>query len=149
MVRTPIRSDRQSDAIAPYFEFCVHGRPVSAQAHDRRRLSAWKDQVLELARTAWPKDTPPLTVAVELRIAHYSEKRFADMDNLIKPIQDALQGLAYLDDSMVSDVTGNWRDINGRFPVRFMSLPLASAFSDGREFVHIRLWVTPRRRELG
>jgi hypothetical protein len=86
MVRIPIHSGRPSDAGAPYFEFCVHGRPVSAQAHDRRGLNAWKNHDLESARAAWPKDTQPLNVAVEVRIAHYSEKRFADMDNLIKSI---------------------------------------------------------------
>ena len=73
----------------------------------------------------------------------------AESGDLIKPIQGALQGIAYLDDRVVKDVTGNWRDINGRFPVRYMSLPLASAFSDGREFVHVRLWVAPREEELG
>ena len=88
-------------------------------------------------------------MAVELWITHYAEKRFADMDNLINPIQDASQGIAYRDDSIMVDVTGSWRDIGGWLPVRFMPLPLATAFSDGREFVHIRLWVTPGRQELG
>jgi crossover junction endodeoxyribonuclease RusA len=148
MVRTSIRRDRSSGAVAPYFEFCVHGRPISAQAHNRQRLNAWRNQVREAAMAVWPRNAPALTVAVELWITHYAEKRIADMDNLIKPIQDALQGTAYLDDSMVVDVTGSWRDINSRLPVRFMPLPLATAFSDGREFVHIRLWVTPSRQEL-
>jgi hypothetical protein len=73
--------------------FCVQGRPVSAQAHDRGRLGAWKNQVRNAAMAAWLKDAAPLTVAVELRITHYAEVRVADMDNLIKPILDAFRGL--------------------------------------------------------
>jgi hypothetical protein len=30
-----------------------------------------------------------------------------------------------------------------------MSLPLAAAFSDGREFVHVRLWLAASDRDLG
>ena len=90
-----------------------------------------------------------MTVAVELRITQYSEARVADLDNMVKPIQDALQGIAYVDDKLVDAVTVNWRNINGAFTVRFMPLPIAMAFSAGREFVHIRLWPSPPRKELG
>jgi crossover junction endodeoxyribonuclease RusA len=70
------------------------------------------------------------------------------MDNLVKPIQDALQGVSYPTDGRV-DVTGNWRHINGHFRVRYMSKRLAAAFSDGQEFVHIRIWLARKRRDLG
>jgi crossover junction endodeoxyribonuclease RusA len=92
------------------------------------------------AVAAWPPGRLPFTVEVKLRITHYSERRVADMDNLVKPIQDALQGVVYLNDGKV-DVAGNQRDINGRFHVRYISPPLAAAFTDGSEFVHIRVWL--------
>jgi len=71
------------------------------------------------------------------------------MDNLIKPIQDALQGVLYVDDRVVKDVTGNWRNIDRPFRMLYMSQPLADAFGDGRPFVHIRLWVAPEEEDLG
>ena len=43
----------------------------------------------------------------------------------------------------------NWRDINGRFTIRYVSLPLALAFSSGEEFLHIRVWPSPDREDLG
>jgi hypothetical protein len=86
---------------------------------------------------------------VELRVTHYSERRIADRDNLIKPIQDALQGICYSHDKQVKDSTSNWRNINGKFTIRFVSMPLAAAFSDGREFLHIRLWISPVAEDLG
>ncbi len=100
------------------------------------------------ALAAWPPDQVPFEVEVELRVTHYAERRIADMDNLIKPVQDALQGISYANDSKV-DVTANWRDINGRFRVRHMSPSLAMAFSDGREFVHVRLWLATVEKDLG
>jgi len=71
------------------------------------------------------------------------------MDNLIKPIQDALQGVVYPNDRMVKDISGNWRNIDGHYRLRYTSLPLAAAFSDGRQFVHVRLWLAPDEEDLG
>jgi len=86
---------------------------------------------------------------VILCVTHYCETVIGDVDNLTKPIQDALQGVVYLNDKQVRDVIGNRRPINGRFVVRHISMPLAAAFSNGRPFVHIRVWHSPTREELG
>ena len=43
----------------------------------------------------------------------------------------------------------NWRNINGAFTIRFVSLPLALAFSNGDEFLHVRVWPSPDREDLG
>lgn len=101
------------------------------------------------ARAAWPVDTPPWGCDVELRVTQYSERRVADRDSLIKPIQDALQGIAYRNDRQVKDSMSNWRNINGAFTIRFVSLPLALAFSNGDEFLHVRVWPSPDREDLG
>jgi hypothetical protein len=148
MARTLFDRDRPDDRRAPDFEFCVHGRPISAQAHNRQRLESWQRLVRATAVASWTPDQEPFVVEIELRITHYAETRIADMDNLIKPIQYALQGVAYPNDGKV-DPTANWRDFNEHFRVRYMSLPLASAFSDGREFVHVRLWLAATKKDLG
>ena len=84
-----------------------------------------------------------------MRVTHYAERRIADRDNLVKPIQDALQGIAFHDDLQIKDCTSNWRSIDGRYRIRFVSIPLATAFSNGQEFLHIRLWISPGREDLG
>jgi crossover junction endodeoxyribonuclease RusA len=86
---------------------------------------------------------------VVIRVTHYCETVIGDVDNLTKPIQDALQGVVYRNDSQVSDTIGNRRRIDGSFVVRYMSMLLAAAFSDGRQFVHIRVFRSPRRQALG
>ncbi len=101
------------------------------------------------ATAAWPPGQQPFNGDVELRVTHYSERRIVDRDNLVKPIQDALQSIVYMNDRQVKDSTSNWRNINGAFIIRFVSLPLASAFSVGQEFLHVRVWTSPEIEELG
>ena len=149
MARRPANRHRPDDAKQPDFEFCVTGRPVSAQAANRLLLQVWKAKVAASASAAFAVGRQPFGGDVELRITHYSERRIADRDNLMKPIQDALQGITYFNDHQIKDATSNWRDINGRFSVRSVSVALALAFSQGGEFLHIRLWNSPDTEDLG
>ena len=141
--------DRPDDRRRPDFEFCVHGRPLSARTRVRTRLAAWQHHVRAAATLNWPAGQAPYDVPVQLRMTHYAPRSHADMDNLIKPIQDALQGVLYLNDRLVKDVTGNWRNIDRITRVHGVSLVLAAALGDGRPFVHIRLWVAPDEEDLG
>ena len=147
--RAAVAKDRPDDRRPPVLEFCVHGRPVSARTRNRALLADWQRQIHRAAQAAWPINRPAYEGAVELRITHYSERPLADRDNLIKPIQDALQGVVYPNDRMVKDISGNWRNIDGHFRLRYISQVLAAAFSDGRQFVHVRLWLAPDEEDLG
>lgn len=79
---------------------------------------------------------------------YYAEGVSGDLDNLLKPIQDALQGIAYNDDKQVRELKGARRDIDASYKVRFMPAVLGAAFTDGRPFIHIRLWRSLETREL-
>lgn len=149
MARKPPNRNRPDDTKRPAFEFCVPGRPVSAQAENRILLQNWKAKVFATARAAWPVSWQAFSCDVEPQVTHYADRRVADRDNLLKPIQDALQGLVYQNDRQIKDTTSNWRDINGKFTIRNVSLPLAVAFSTGDEFLHIRVWTSPDTEDLG
>lgn len=84
-----------------------------------------------------------------IRVTFYRDAVLGDVDNLTKPVLDALQGIVYGDDRQVSDVAAGRRDINGRFRIRHISRPLAEAFSNGEQFVHIRVYRAPKQRDLG
>ncbi|MBV8613826.1 MAG: RusA family crossover junction endodeoxyribonuclease [Acetobacteraceae bacterium] len=145
MSRRPKASQERRDA--PVFEVCVHGQPVSAQTRRRPALQAWKNRIRNACEAAWER--APIDGNVIICVTHYYETAIGDVDNLIKPIQDALQGVVYVNDKQVRDVTGKRRPIAGRFKVRYISMPLAAAFSNGRQFVHIQVWHSPKREELG
>jgi crossover junction endodeoxyribonuclease RusA len=149
MARVSKLTDRSDDPQPPLFEFCVHGRPRSGRSRNRAELVAWRRLVAAAANVAWPAGQLPVSVSVLLRITHYAQRQRADMDNIIKPIQDALEGIAYTNDRLVTDVTANWRNIDDRYRVRYMPEKLGAAFGKGSEFVYIRLWLAPDEKDLG
>ena len=67
---------------------------------------------------------------------------------MLKPIQDALNNIVYVDDSQLTDTHGHLRDINGRYVVRWLTPAQASGFSSGDPFVHIRAEMPSPEGEL-
>ena len=86
--------------------FACMAEPRSGRSRNRAELVAWRRLVAAAAHVAWPAGQLPVSVSVLLRITHYAQRQRADMDNIIKPIQDALEGIAYTNDRLVTDVTG-------------------------------------------
>ena len=130
------------------FEFIVIGVPVSHQTKNRTRLQAWRTQVRNAAQALWPPEAPPVTVHVRMRIVYYYDGAPLDIDNMLKPIQDALNGLVYEDDRQVSDLVVGKRSLNGSYRVRGMSLALARGFVNGTDFIHVLVEEAPDHQEL-
>jgi Holliday junction resolvase RusA-like endonuclease len=130
------------------FEFIVNGPPVSLQTRRRANLRAWKATVRQEAERYWPVGSPPTTDIIRITITYYYEGAALDVDNMIKPIQDALIGLVYDDDRQVTDAVGRKRDLDGSFRIKGMSPLLAEGFCRGHEFLHIRIESAPDHREL-
>jgi Holliday junction resolvase RusA-like endonuclease len=85
---------------------------------------------------------------VRLRVTYYSERAAIDGDNLLKPIQDALEGVVYVNDRQVIQAEVRHLDIDDPVRVRYIPSELALAFSDGRPFVHIEVWPNPDRERI-
>lgn len=121
-------------------EFRVTGTPISHQSHNKQLLRDWRTAVAAAAQKAMEHGLEPLDGTVEIHVTYYFENgsaRIPDEDNLLKPIQDALVGVLYRDDSQVMDGTCRKRDIEQPFIVRYMSQVLADGFVEGEEFVHV------------
>lgn len=71
-----------------------------------------------------------------------------DNDNMVKPIQDALNGLVYVDDRLITDTQVRKTDLNGDFKVKGMSRVLADGFCSGNEFIYVKIENAPDHREL-
>lgn len=84
-----------------------------------------------------------------MRVTFFRESELGDVDNLAKPILDALQGVVYRNDRQIAEAVSRRRDIESSFKVRYMSPALAMAFSDGRQFVHIQVWRNPDQEVVG
>lgn len=130
------------------FEFVVDGPPVSQQTRRRARLPAWRAAVLEAAALRWPHGAVPIEVAVCVEITHFYEGAAGDVDNIIKPILDAIKGLVFADDSLVTDVVCRRRPLAGPFLVDPVSPVLAEGLAANQEFLHVRVALSPAGGEL-
>jgi crossover junction endodeoxyribonuclease RusA len=130
------------------FELVVVGRPVSQQARRRERLREWKDHVKRLAVQTWTVEhSRPLDDAT-LTLIHLYREAALDIDNIVKPIQDALIGVALEDDSQVSDLVVRRRRLATAFPLDRLTPTLAAAVDSGEEFIYVRVEDAPAAEAL-
>ena len=87
----------------------------------------WKDQVRTAAVTAWPDGEPPLDYEVQIHVTYYHDSAPLDVDNMLKLILDALNGVVYVDDKQLTDTHGHLRDLNGHYRVRVLPQPRPAA----------------------
>lgn len=121
------------------FEFTIQGPPVSHQTRNRARLQQWKQDVRTAAQARIPVDAAPNPDAVQITITYYYEGDSPDVDNIIKPIQDALNGLVFVDDAQVSETKSRKRPLNGSYQIKGASGVLLQGFAAGLGFLHIRV----------
>jgi Holliday junction resolvase RusA-like endonuclease len=93
--------------------------------------------VRQEAEKYWSSDQPPATGLVMLKVTYFYDSVAMDVDNIVKPIQDAIIGLAYVDDNQITDVLVRKRDLSGNFKVENITPTLAEGFARGTEFLHI------------
>ena len=108
------------------FEFTIDGPPVSQQARRRERVRQWIREVQSAARQRWPSEELPSAGPISLTVIYLFDSVSADVDNIIKPIADALKNLVYVDDEQLTDVICRKRnvdrDIRLENPSRLLSL---------------------------
>ena len=109
---------------------------MSQQARRRRRVEEWTQRVQTVAESRWDSD-PPFAGEVVVVITYFFEGASLDVDNIPKPILDALKGLVYSDDSQVSDLLCRKRDLNGDLRIPNPSTVLLETHRDSRQFLHI------------
>jgi crossover junction endodeoxyribonuclease RusA len=119
------------------FELIVEGPPVSQQTRRRARRQAWVDELRRNAMSRWPIDEPPATGAVRIDITHIFIGVAGDLDNLAKPVLDALKGLVYEDDRQVTDLTIRKRDLTRGLRAEVSWPEFLEALNRGGEFLHV------------
>lgn len=122
-----------------FFELIVEGIPASVNKQGKT-YQTWIHQVATLARTRWG-DRPPLTrVSIRLEIIFFYEKYTQlDVDNIIKPIQDSLNNIVYIDDRLVFDVMARKRQLTGRYHLMETTVPLSYQIEQKQNFVYVRI----------
>lgn len=83
-----------------------------------------------------------------LTITYFYEESGMDVDNIPKPIADALKGLVYVDDAQINDVLCRRRDLSAGLRIVNPSPTLAAGFDLGAEFLHIRVDPAPDQETI-
>jgi crossover junction endodeoxyribonuclease RusA len=83
-----------------------------------------------------------------LSVTYFYESGAMDIDNLLKPISDALKGLVYLDDEQVTDVLCRKRNLNGNLRIENLSGVLAEGLSRGSQFLYIVVEEAPNQEVI-
>jgi crossover junction endodeoxyribonuclease RusA len=118
------------------FEMLIPKRPLSVQAN-KQNLQNWKDYIYGRARDAWKHGTPYGKLGLRLTLVYLCSKSPADIDNIVKPIQDSLVGVVYADDYLITDVDSHRRLIADGIDLANLPELLIQGTKSGEECVYV------------
>ena len=127
----------------PTLEFVVEGPPVgaNAKAHSattRRKYREWMQKVKTAAINKELSSLPLIQSGeVEVRITNFPSGSYHDVDNVIKPIFDAMNGVIYTDDQLITRVLSERIDLSNRPLITNPSDLVIEAIDRYQEFLHI------------
>lgn len=96
------------------------------------------DCVYGRARQVW-KGTPVSSETLRFTLVYLCEEYPPDINNIIKPVQDALIGLVYSDDKLVIDVQGHLRMANDLIEITGLPPLLQEVIINGVDCLYIRI----------
>ncbi len=122
----------------------IPDRPVSVQARRRQRLRDWQQFVADEAAKTW-RNAPIANQDLQLILIYLCCSDPVDADNIIKPILDALKGLVYEDDILITDVESWRRTLSSLFDYTAEIWPdqLLQGLLSGNECVYVRISSQP------
>jgi hypothetical protein len=121
-----------------YFELLIRKRPVSLQGNSKGR-NEWKTFVRSEAQKVWTGSSPIKDANLQLTLIYLCRDNPPDTDNIIKPIQDALNKLVYEDDRLVSDVESHRRFLSEPIDMTNLPLLLRKGVIIGKECVYVKV----------
>jgi len=123
------------------YGFAVIGLPVSTQSSPKSKRQ-YQTTVAEAASksVASPiRDNEKIKIEIDWFSGGFQNK--PDVDNIIKPIQDALKGILFVDDKQVESIVARRHDILS--VIHFMREPLCliePLMNGQREYVFVRVY---------
>jgi crossover junction endodeoxyribonuclease RusA len=121
-------------------EFLVHGTAVSLQAKRPESRAEWKERVKAASSTVIPR--PHFASEASLSVTLYylpDAPMQGDVDNIVKPILDALSRHIYRDDHQVERLLVQKFEPGISFTFQNPSAIFASAIEGPRPVLYVRL----------
>ena len=120
------------------FELILEQAPVSSQTRRRQRFHEWQQDLERAARLVWDTEAP-VAVPVSVTITYFFDDTPVDVDNIPKPILDALKGLVFQDDSQVYDLLCRKRNRADNLRIEGPSQGLLAALDNSKQVLHIKV----------
>lgn len=112
---------------------------MSHQAASSAHRQAWRDFVFGRAMQAWPA-RPLVRWPLKFVLVYLSDDPTpGDINNFVKPVQDALCGCVYADDAMVRDVSAHFRYLGEPNAITGLPEMLADALIAGNSCVYVAI----------
>ncbi|MBK1662041.1 RusA family crossover junction endodeoxyribonuclease [Paracraurococcus ruber] len=125
-------------------EFLVLGTPVSLQAKRPAARDAWKTRVKDASRAALPEGHFATTGPVTVTLYYFPDAEMqGDIDNIVKPILDALCQHVYNDDRQVERILVQKFEPGRIFQFKRPSSVLADALGSEKPLLYVRLGDDP------
>jgi Holliday junction resolvase RusA-like endonuclease len=110
---------------------------VSHQAASSAHKQAWRDFVFGRAMQEW-RARPLVGWPLKFVMVYLSDDPSpGDINNFVKPVQDALSGCVYADDAMVRDVSAHFRYLGEPNAISGLPGMLAEALVRGDTCVYV------------
>ena len=118
------------------FEFIVVGRAVSQRAKSSASRDRWRRQIRAEAQTQWG-DAVPESGPLAVMVSYLSVDPGIDVDNIPKPILDALKDVVFADDEQV--ITPHCRKRRLRSDLEIVNPPprLLEYIGDRQHVLHV------------
>jgi crossover junction endodeoxyribonuclease RusA len=126
------------------FEFLVPGPAVSQQTRRQANRRAWIERIFRQAEGRWASDAAE-TESVALTLTYLHRGGAGDLDNLAKPVLDALKGLVFRDDGQVTDLILRKRNLSAVLRIENPSPLLSSGLDLGSPFLHVLVDIAPEQ----
>lgn len=124
-------------------EFIVRGTAVSLQGSSGSK-TAWKEAIAAAGRNVVPGHAWALTEEIAVIIYYFPEGEMpGDVDNIVKPILDAMAPFIYLDDKQVDRVVVQRFDADAVAVFKAPSATLLEALTTERPALYIRVTDNP------
>ena len=121
------------------FEFVIEGPAVSLKAKktNARRYQRWIRTVRAAAQSEFQSRSQLTSQGIIVSITNYYTLSPPDVDNIIKPLLDAMGMVVYADDSQVRKVVIEKVDLTSTNTIQNPSPLLATALENYSEVLHI------------
>ena len=130
--------------IAFPIEFIVQGTPVSLQAKRAESRMLWRERVRQASCRALPEGHFLTDVPVSVTLFYFPASEMdGDIDNIVKPVLDALCKHIYMDDRQVERVWVQKFEPGRVFEFGSPSAVLSEALAGRKPLLYVRLGDNP------